>query len=443
MPPLNLASLRPGDVLRQSVYTPHGAKVLPRGVTLTTDLISSLRLSHSRLLLGFPTNRRNPERAELLPDVDLGLQDGMDDQPAVISTAAWRRYLKRADAVVAERAARWVSIPRRTSDAIEPFLPEQAGEAEDHASHLAVSIAGARRRPEWTSSHAETLEWIAEGRRVDLARDALPMVDDMLRHLHAAPTRFPALALKHVRDADYLPSHALACAIMAGAIAARLGHDEPHIRLVVQAALFCDVGMAALSPQLLASDRPLDEVSLNRVRRHPALSVAMLAATTNLDERVLLIIHQHHEREDGTGYPRALRSSAIHDLAKVLAVADVFAAATAYRPYRILQHKPADGIAEAVRLANAGTLDRATALALLEAVGLYPAGSYVLLSDMSRAMVIAANPRDVARPVVQRLAHDGAPEGEMLDLASPVWNRLAVSAPVDEPSHQRRVLHAA
>lgn len=443
MPPLNLASLRPGDVLRQAIYTPHGAKVLPRGVTLTTDLITSLRLSHSRLLLGFPTNRRNPDRTDALPEIDLGLQDGDDAQTAVFSTVAWRRYLKRADAVVAERAVRWRMIPLRTSDAIEPYIEDHADPAHDHSRHLAVSIEGARRRPEWTSLHAETLESIAEGRRIDLAHETLPIVDDMMRHLHAAPARFPALALKHVRDADYLPSHALANAIFAAAIAARLGHDESHIRLVVLAALFCDVGMAALSPQLLASDRPLDEVSLNRVRRHPALSVAMLAATTNIDERVLLIIHQHHEREDGSGYPRALRASSIHDLAKVLAVADVCAAATAYRPYRIVQHKPAHGLAEAVRLANAGTLDRATTLALLEAVGLYPVGSYVRLSDATNAIVLAANPSCVDRPLVQRLASDGAPEGEPIDLTQQHDEGLSVVAPIDEPAPPSRLHHAA
>lgn len=434
MPPLNLSSLRPGDVLRHSVYTPQGAKVLSRGVTLTSDHITSLRLSHARLLLGFPTNRHKPiaPEAPLEPYEDNTPLNPVGAQPH--PPAAWRRRLRLADAFVADRARRWATIPLQTSDALEPFLTSSDWRAGDHEAQHADFLKAARRRPDWTREHAITLESIAEGVPVDLALRTRDIVDEMLRHLRAAPSRFPALAFLHVRDADFLPTHAIATSILAAAIGARLGHDEAHVRLVAHAGLFCDVGMAALAPDLLRSDRPLDEVSLNRVRRHPAIAVAMLSATTSLDDRALLVIHQHHERNDGSGYPRALRASAIHELARVLAVADVFAAATAFRPYRIVQHKPADGLAEAVRLANAGSLDRAATLALLETVGRYPVGSHVRLTDGEKALVVASNPDHMDFPMVQPLDDQFIPRGAMLDLAISAGDGIVVAAPIDPPA---------
>lgn len=445
MPPLNLSSLRPGDVLRQSVYTPQGAKVLSRGVTLTTEQITSLRLSHARLLLGFPTHRHKPFVSDAMLEAYQDNTPIHSDEPHAPTPAAWRRRLRHADAFVADRARRWGSIPLRTSDALDPFLAPGAWRSADHVSQHTEMLNGTRRRPDWTREHALTLEAVSQGRSVELASQTQPIVDDMLRHLRAAPTRFAALAFLHVRDADYLPSHALATAILAAAVSARLGHDDAHVRLVTYAALFCDVGMSVLSPDLLRSDRPLDEVSLNRVRRHPAISVAMLSATTSLDDRALLIIHQHHERDDGTGYPRALRSHAIHELAKVLAVADVFAAATAYRPYRMLQHKPADGLAETVRLANSRSLDRAVTLALLETVGRYPVGSYVRLTDGRRALVIAAHPDHIDLPTVQPLAPNGQPDGAFLDLSFSIGQGVAVAAPTEAPASDAatRVTRAA
>ncbi len=434
MPPLNLSSLKPGDVLRQAVYTPQGAKVLSRGVTLTSEQISALRFSHARLLLGFPTNRHAAiaGAAPLEPYADNTAPDM--EAAANLSPTAWRRRIRLADAFVADRARRWASMPLRTSDALEPLLSPDDYRSADHVAQHAAMLDGARRRPDWTSEHARTLESIAQGRSVDLTAETQPIVDEMLRFLCAAPTRFSALAFLHVRDADYLPSHAVASAILAMSIAARLGHDEPHVRLIAYAALFCDVGMASLSPDLLLSDRPLDEVSLNRVRRHPAISVAMLSATTSLDDRALCVIYQHHERDNGSGYPRALRAGAIHDLAKVLAVADVFAAATAHRPYRLAQHRPADGLAEAVRLANAGVLDRAATLALLESVGRYPVGSYVRLTTGERALVVASNPDRFDLPLVQPLGDNAAPAGALIDLALPTPRAASIVGPAEPPA---------
>jgi HD-GYP domain-containing protein (c-di-GMP phosphodiesterase class II) len=70
----------------------------------------------------------------------------------------------------------------------------------------------------------------------------------------------------------------------------------------------------------------------DHVRRHPEFGYKILALQSNWDE-VATIVHQHHERWDGTGYPNGIAGEAIHPLARAVAVLDVFSAMVSDRPY--------------------------------------------------------------------------------------------------------------
>src|SRR4051794_23368422 len=114
--------------------------------------------------------------------------------------------------------------------------------------------------------------------------------------------------------------------------------------------LLHDIGKAAIPPEILNKPAALDEREWEVVREHPLTGVAMLPASTS--PVVLAIIRQHHERWDGAGYPVGLAGTAIHELGRVAAVADVFDAVTSERPYKPAM-SPAAGV-EVVR-AGAGT----------------------------------------------------------------------------------------
>jgi HD-GYP domain-containing protein (c-di-GMP phosphodiesterase class II) len=70
------------------------------------------------------------------------------------------------------------------------------------------------------------------------------------------------------------------------------------------------------------------------IRRHPSAGYQELARRDDVTWGQLMMIYQHHERLDGTGYPAAVDCGEIHPWAKVCAVADVFDALTCHRPYR-------------------------------------------------------------------------------------------------------------
>jgi HD-GYP domain-containing protein (c-di-GMP phosphodiesterase class II) len=170
------------------------------------------------------------------------------------------------------------------------------------------------------------------------------------------------------------------------------------------------------------------------VRRHPTYSVVLLEAVEGVPEDVRLAAYQHHERENGSGYPRGLRGRAISDVARVVALADAFAAAAARRRYRA-KKKPYEAIEELIRQAASGVYDRSCARALVESVGLFPVGSHVLLSNRTPAVVVGVQPEAIDRPIVRVLQRSaaGSTLGITVHLADFSRNELWIAEPIDAP----------
>jgi len=148
-----------------------------------------------------------------------------------------------------------------------------------------------------------------------------------------------------------LAGHSLAVAALADMITRRLGLPDEERRVVHFAALLHDIGKLRLEPDLLDEGRRLDPEQFARMKAHAALGVDLLKPITHW-QGMLPLIHSHHERWDGTGYPNGLAGEAIPLGARVIAVADTFDAMTRGYPGRPAR-QPAQALAELQ--ANAGT----------------------------------------------------------------------------------------
>jgi HD-GYP domain-containing protein (c-di-GMP phosphodiesterase class II) len=120
---------------------------------------------------------------------------------------------------------------------------------------------------------------------------------------------------------------------IATGIAAMLGFDEPAVRELRRAALLHDLGKLSISNRILDKPGPLSEVELERVRHHPVLTEQILAPVGSFGDLAALA-SAHHERIDGSGYPRGLSGEQLTPPMRVLAIADVYEALIADRPYR-------------------------------------------------------------------------------------------------------------
>jgi HD-GYP domain-containing protein (c-di-GMP phosphodiesterase class II) len=165
----------------------------------------------------------------------------------------------------------------------------------------------------------------------------------------------------------YTIGHSRSVADLAGRAAGILGLGERSARLIRRAGLVHDLGRLGVSNAIWDKPGQLSHAEFERVRLHPYLTERMLAHSPSLAPLAAIAV-QHHERLDGSGYPRGLSGSAITAEGRVLAAADFYRSRTEPRP-----HRPAATADEAVDRtraeARAGRLDGEAVAAVLSAVG--------------------------------------------------------------------------
>ena len=258
------------------------------------------------------------------------------------------------------------------------------------------------------------------------------ITNDLLDLMKSEPRQFSQLALMTERREDYLPDHALSVAVLSMAIATQLGLSLEHVKEVVIGALLFDVGMLLVPKRIRTGSGILTEADRQRVYEHPILSVSMMEQIPSLSPIPRLIAYQHHERLNGSGYPAEAQAAQIADFARIVTVADVYAASTNQRAYKS-EKLPYSAMEELVHMAHRGQLDVRMVRGLLAAVGLFPVGSYVQLSDGSLAQVVGANSTRIDRPLLARMERHAAGTGALMDLGKPELTSLKITKAVPAP----------
>lgn len=160
-------------------------------------------------------------------------------------------------------------------------------------------------------------------------------------------------------ERDHTPElhrHSLRVGMIVAAFTRYLGYSRQEQITAIEAALLHDIGKSRISPETLRKPGPLSVAEMQIVKCHPDIGALLLLESRSSDLRVLNAIQQHHERLDGTGYPRGLRGSSVCELARILSICDVFAALTEERAY---QAPYAQDQAVQVLLGKCGALDTA------------------------------------------------------------------------------------
>ncbi len=151
-----------------------------------------------------------------------------------------------------------------------------------------------------------------------------------------------ALASTLQRHDSYTAGHQQRVADLATALARGVGLSEREVDAIRVAAVFHDLGKLLVPAEILVKPGKLSEVEVALLRQHPVVGHQIIQ-NVPFDQPIAETILQHHERCDGSGYPRGLAGSQILLSARVLAVADVVEAMASHRPYR-----PAPGLAAAL-----------------------------------------------------------------------------------------------
>lgn len=202
----------------------------------------------------------------------------------------------------------------------------------------------------------------------------------------------------HYPDYDtYTVGHSVRVAALAVYVGNALNFPNDILLQVGTAGLLHDIGKSKIPDEILFKPGKLTDDEFALMRNHSQLGVEILLGqkhTTNVD---IAVAWGHHIRYDGRGYPAQAPWVQRHPITGLLQICDVFEALTAIRPYKAPM-TPLE--AYTIMLSDEGGFDPMLLAAFIEALGLYPPGIHVQLSD-GRNGIVKATGKRIDRPTIE------------------------------------------
>ena len=213
-------------------------------------------------------------------------------------------------------------------------------------------------------------------------------------------------AMQHVQYPEwgsYAVGHSVRVAYFVVFVALKMGWPEKELLSLGFSALLHDIGFSRIPESLLNAKTDLSPDEVEIIHKHPQLGVDILLEQNAIGYAELAMCWGHHLRHDGGGYPRNPGWSYRSPATALLQICDVFEALTANRPHK-LPLDPPQAFAEMV--ADGGAFHPGLLATFISALGLYPPGSYVRLSD-ARGGIVSESGLLIDRPVLKITAHQG------------------------------------
>ena len=259
---------------------------------------------------------------------------------------------------------------------------------------------------------------VLRNKRMDLAvtdiqQSARRIVAEIIRNRKAM------IHLTEIRTHDDCTfAHSVDVCILAVLVAVEMGYAENRLTELAVGALLHDVGKVRVGQQLLIKPDRLTDEEMVIMRGHPWFGFEILR--THKGQLSIPSIHvalQHHEKFDGTGYPRGLAGEAIHEFSRIVSIADVYDAITSDRPYRkaLLPHEAY----ELLQMTGTQHFDPTILPIFLGKIAVYPVGATVRLNTGDIGIVTSVEPGLPTRPVIRLILDQHRrlyPGGSTLDM---------------------------
>jgi HD-GYP domain-containing protein (c-di-GMP phosphodiesterase class II) len=169
---------------------------------------------------------------------------------------------------------------------------------------------------------------------------SLPLVGDLgatalvAREHSFLGARVRALMVRLAGKDEATEGHTRRVALLAVQVGEALGLPAARLRTLAVGGLLHDMGKLAVPTAVLTKPGPLDDDEFAEIRKHPAAGVRLLEELGGFGAGVRRLVHDHHERLDGSGYPRGLAAGDLDLETRILAVCDVYDALVSERVYR-------------------------------------------------------------------------------------------------------------
>jgi len=235
---------------------------------------------------------------------------------------------------------------------------------------------------------------------LQLGRAFKSVIDSILDDISSSQDAMLMLVNIHASD-HYLFQHSVNVCIYATILGQAYGYSRDELFTLGLGALLHDIGKTQLPQEVLLKPSRLTNEEFELIKAHPMIGFKMLKDEPNVPLLSAHIALQHHERVDGSGYPRAIAGRDIHEYARWVGLVDSYDAMTTHRVYRnaMLPHEAMERL-----YAGAGTLyDQSKIELFRDKVAIYPLGMLVALETGEIGVVVDVNALSPQRPIVRVL----------------------------------------
>lgn len=224
-----------------------------------------------------------------------------------------------------------------------------------------------------------------------------------------------------------LGAHTLDSAILSLVVAVESGVDPAVYESLGMGALLHDVGYVRLPRNLVRRRDECNDVERRLLEQHAQLGGTILREQSGFSEEVIRVVQEHHERCDGSGYPRQIKATDIAPLAQIVGIVDLYDKMVSRRGGRPAMI-PHDAVRQLFLVGERGQYPKPLVEAVIRSIGVYPVGSLVRLNTGEQAVVVGVNPEQRLKP---RVKITGGPHGESypnperIDLSIPPQGKVA------------------
>ncbi len=213
---------------------------------------------------------------------------------------------------------------------------------------------------------------------------------------------------------DYTFSHSVSTTVYSLLIAKQLGYSRSMLQKLASGTMLHDMGKVLLNKEVLFKKDQLTPEEFEYIKQHTVMGYQALKRCTNITELSRIISLLHHERMDGSGYPRGVKAGNLHEFARIVAIADVYDALTTDRCYR---KKWTNEKAVNYLIECSGTkFDTQLVGQFIQQIAIYPNGSMVRLSDRTYGVIKEQNRSTPLRPIVRVVADENGNDINMYEI---------------------------
>jgi putative nucleotidyltransferase with HDIG domain len=329
----------------------------------------------------------NTLRHSAVPAVVIDTEKGLDLRPAAVlhgaGGAARRPSILAPGARRAGRAQSGQAVPRFD---FRSTLPQPLAREFGNATRVADRSRKVINRVFLESRLGKSIK----------ASVIEPVVEDIFASIQRNPHAFLGL-MRCKRDNEFIYRHSLAVSALMISLAKQMKLSADDTRAAGMAGLMLDMGVMHLPVDLAALGGDFRRIDEKIFAEHARLGADLMAAG-GIPDPVVEAIHEHHERLDGTGYPRKLKGDAISLFGRMAAICDTY-------DWLVNDSIEGTGLDPASSVAQMGMMtgwfDSEILRHFNDTVGLYPIGSVVLLGSGRLAMVVGQDEAEALLPEVR------------------------------------------